>query len=152
MPPKQQGVQLNQLSPDQLNSLAEQMENDIISLSRAYEALREARGRFQESKFSLEGFKASKEGDSLMVPLTASLYVPGTFKATDQVLVDVGTGYFIKQSVPRAQSFFQRRSDQIQEQLLKVQESINMKKFQANQVSDAIRQQRQAQAAGAREE
>jgi prefoldin alpha subunit len=30
------------------------------------------------------------------VPLTASLYVPGTLDDAEKVLVDVGTGYFIE--------------------------------------------------------
>lgn len=34
----------------------------------------------------------------MLVPLTASLYVPGTLDDSDKVLVDVGTGYFIEVS------------------------------------------------------
>lgn len=34
----------------------------------------------------------------MLVPLTASLYVPGTLDDADKVLVDVGTGYFIEVS------------------------------------------------------
>lgn len=32
----------------------------------------------------------------MLVPLTASLYVPGTLDDAEKVLVDVGTGYFIE--------------------------------------------------------
>ena len=32
----------------------------------------------------------------MLVPLTASLYVPGKFDDAEKVLVDVGTGYFIE--------------------------------------------------------
>jgi len=35
----------------------------------------------------------------MLVPLTASLYVPGTLDDADKVLVDVGTGYFIEVSL-----------------------------------------------------
>lgn len=35
-------------------------------------------------------------GKKMLVPLTASLYVPGTLDDADKVLVDVGTGYFIE--------------------------------------------------------
>lgn len=37
-------------------------------------------------------------GKKMLVPLTASLYVPGTLDDADKVLVDVGTGYFIEVS------------------------------------------------------
>lgn len=35
----------------------------------------------------------------MLVPLTASLYVPGRLDDADKVLVDVGTGYFIEVSL-----------------------------------------------------
>lgn len=35
-------------------------------------------------------------GKKMLVPLTASLYVPGTLDDANKVLVDVGTGYFIE--------------------------------------------------------
>jgi prefoldin alpha subunit len=34
------------------------------------------------------------------VPLTPSLYVPGTLKDAGKVLVDVGTGYYIEKAQP----------------------------------------------------
>lgn len=37
-------------------------------------------------------------GKKMLVPLTASLYVPGTLDDSEKVLVDVGTGYFIEVS------------------------------------------------------
>lgn len=35
-------------------------------------------------------------GKKILVPLTASLYVPGKLDDAEKVLVDVGTGYFIE--------------------------------------------------------
>lgn len=35
-------------------------------------------------------------GKKILVPLTASLYVPGYLDDADKVLVDVGTGYFVE--------------------------------------------------------
>ena len=37
-----------------------------------------------------------QQGKSILVPLTSSLYVPGTLKNAGKVLVDVGTGYYIE--------------------------------------------------------
>jgi prefoldin alpha subunit len=39
---------------------------------------------------------SASAGKKLLVPLTASLYVPGTLDDAEKVLVDVGTGYFIE--------------------------------------------------------
>jgi len=32
----------------------------------------------------------------ILVPLTSSLYVPGTLADTDNVIVDVGTGFYVE--------------------------------------------------------
>lgn len=34
-----------------------------------------------------------------MVPLTNSLYVPGKLSDTEHVIVDVGTGYYVKKVI-----------------------------------------------------
>lgn len=47
---------------------------------------------FDESLFTLRLF-ADK---TILVPLTNSLYVPGRLSNPDSVIVDVGTGYYVK--------------------------------------------------------
>jgi len=44
-----------------------------------------------------------------MVPLTPSLYVPGTVADTEKVLVDIGTGYFVEKNVSDAQALIDRK-------------------------------------------
>ncbi len=45
-------------------------------------------------------------GKQILVPLTTSLYVPGTLASTDTVIVDVGTGFYVEKvcRYPRGQS------------------------------------------------
>jgi prefoldin alpha subunit len=35
-------------------------------------------------------------GKPILVPLTTSLYVPGTLADSDNVIVDVGTGFYVE--------------------------------------------------------
>ena len=37
-----------------------------------------------------------RTGKTILVPLTNSLYVPGKLSDTEYVIVDVGTGYYVK--------------------------------------------------------
>jgi prefoldin alpha subunit len=48
-------------------------------------------------------------GTPIMVPITASLYVKGKLATADNVLVDVGTGYFVEKSVPDADDYLKRK-------------------------------------------
>jgi hypothetical protein len=36
------------------------------------------------------------KGKSMLVPLTSSLYVPGKITDPEHVVVDIGTGYYVK--------------------------------------------------------
>ena len=38
----------------------------------------------------------NQTGKPILVPLTTSLYVPGTLADTENVIVDVGTGFYVE--------------------------------------------------------
>lgn len=66
-----------------------------------FQQLKEAQERFSESAASLAGIPADGAGREVMVPLTSSLYVPGTLAGTEEVLVDIGTGFYVGASRAR---------------------------------------------------
>ena len=43
------------------------------------------------------------------MPLTQSLYVPGMISESNKVLVDIGTGYYVEKSVPKAKELLDRK-------------------------------------------
>lgn len=45
----------------------------------------------------------------MLVPLTQSLYVPGRIKEPSKVMVDIGTGYYVEKSLPKAKEFMERK-------------------------------------------
>src|SRR5689334_3287742 len=52
---------------------------------------------------------AANTGKAILVPLTTSLYVPGTLADTNNVIVDVGTGFYVeKVRFPSCLSFSPR--------------------------------------------
>jgi prefoldin alpha subunit len=55
------------------------------------------------------------------------MYVPGTMKNSNRVIVDVGTGYYVEKTIPEANDFFQRRMDHVAEQLNKIQPALSDK-------------------------
>ena len=45
----------------------------------------------------------------VQVPLTQSLYVPGTVVEADKMLVDVGTGYYVEKDQKKTTEFLERK-------------------------------------------
>ncbi|MFQ6622897.1 hypothetical protein Gotur_002133 [Gossypium turneri] len=45
----------------------------------------------------------------MSVPLTASLYVPGTLDDADKVLADIRTGYFVEKTMDEGRNYCERK-------------------------------------------
>lgn len=83
---KEQEVNPFTMSIDQLNEIKSNLEYEIQDLQKQSESLNNAKARFNNAKLSIENLhNSSKEGDSLLVPLTSSLYVPGKLAKPDTV-------------------------------------------------------------------
>ena len=70
-----------------------------------------------------------------MVPLTSSLYVPGRMEDNQNVLVEVGAGYFIEESTPKARAYCERKMKLINKNAQKASEVIQIKRLQMQKVN-----------------
>jgi prefoldin alpha subunit len=142
---KQTSLNLNALSVEQLQSLKEQLDQDITSLERSYAGLMGARSRFHDSKNCLEQLKAVEpKQQAILVPLSSSLYVTGKLANKTHALVDVGTGYYLKQPVGKAQEFFTKRANQMTEAMENIAKNIAQKQRSSNNVADTIQGKQRA--------
>jgi prefoldin alpha subunit len=102
-------VTASDLNLDQLNGLKQQHENELSELQGQLEQLHGAKNRFVNAKNTLDDMAQSAEGSKMLVPLTSSLYVPGTVSKPGKVLVELGTGYFCEKTVPEAKELIARK-------------------------------------------
>mmetsp|Transcript_7955 Transcript_7955/g.17676 ORF Transcript_7955/g.17676 Transcript_7955/m.17676 type:complete len:168 (+) Transcript_7955:58-561(+) len=119
---------LSQASLQQLNMVKQQLEQEIGSLGKNLEALREAVDRFTNAGSCLKYIAPEYAGKPLMVPLTSSLYVDGKMGASQRVLVDVGTGYYVEMHVDKAKNYCDRRVKMLSEQVAKVEKLVKEKR------------------------
>jgi prefoldin alpha subunit len=82
-------IQPMQLSLEQLSSLKTQHENEIQELQRQMESLFGAKTRYNNAKAVLGDMSTCPAGNSLLIPLNSSLYVPGKIINPDKVLRDI---------------------------------------------------------------
>ncbi|EWM20801.1 hypothetical protein NSK_005472 [Nannochloropsis salina CCMP1776] len=102
-------IDLSKLSIEQLNQLKTQLGEELETITRHYASLREAQSRLNGCRTSVNELAPTKNGDEILVPLTQSLYVPGTISDADKVLVDVGTGYYIEKTLPKAKEYLEKK-------------------------------------------
>ena len=66
-------------------------------------------------------------GKAMLVPLTGSLYCPGRLGACEKVLIDIGTGYYVRKTREEAREFFDRKLEMVHANVEALQRIISEK-------------------------
>ena len=121
-------VDISQLSIEQLNQMKGSLEQEIQALAQNYGALKEAQSRFADSKRTVSDLGETEDGNEILVPLSAALYVPGKVSNKNSLLIDVGTGYYIEKNVEDAKDYFQRKINVVEKNTASLEGIIAQKK------------------------
>ncbi|KAG8644194.1 hypothetical protein MANES_11G108400v8 [Manihot esculenta] len=89
-------AEMEKMSLEQLKAFKEQSDLEVNLLQESLNNIRTATGRLEIASSALYDLSLRPQGKKMLVPLTASLYVPGKLDDADKVLVDIGTGYFVE--------------------------------------------------------
>ncbi|KAK6471202.1 prefoldin subunit 5 [Huso huso] len=143
-------VNLAELSLPQLEGLKGQFEQETEFLTSSIAQLKVVQTKYVEAKDCMNVLKTENKGKELLVPLTSSMYVPGTLSDVEHVLVDVGTGYYVEKNVEDTKEFFKRKIDFLTKQIEKIQPALQEKHSMKQAVIEVMNmkiQQLQAQQA-----
>jgi len=102
-------VDLDSLSLEQLNGYKTQEEGRLQAITQRYAQLRNVHARLNAAKNALSYIPPTADGKDIMVPLTASLYVPGKVREPNKVMVDLGTGFYVEKTSKDAMAFLERK-------------------------------------------
>ncbi|KAG4984669.1 hypothetical protein JHK87_029418 [Glycine soja] len=114
---------LERMSVEQLKAVKEQGDLEVNLLQESLSNIRTATTRLEIASSALNDLSLRPQGNQILVPLTASLYVPATLHDSQHVLVDVGTGYFIQKTMPQGKHYCDRKINLLKsnfDQLLQV--------------------------------
>ncbi|KAI9890773.1 MAG: subunit of tubulin prefoldin [Vezdaea aestivalis] len=115
---KTQSLDLSTLSLQQLSAVKKQLDEELEHLTSSFAKLKGAQNKFGECLKTIDkGVGSATDGKEILVPLTTSLYVPGRMADTKNVIVDVGTGFYVEklnvepnaQSADDAKKFYKRK-------------------------------------------
>ncbi|KAK8193319.1 Prefoldin [Phyllosticta capitalensis] len=151
-----QTVDLAALSVQQLSQLKKQLDTELEHLTGSFQSLRGAQTRFRDCLKSINSGVSSGSTDRpILVPLTSSLYVPGTLANLSSVIVDIGTGFYVEKSTADAAEFYDRKIKDLEKNLKDLETIVTGKSNNLRVIEDVLRQkvlaaqsQAGAQAAG----
>jgi prefoldin alpha subunit len=77
----------------------------------------------------------------LLIPLTTSLYIPGTLASptSTTLLVDIGTGFYVEKSPPDATKFYTGKVEELGRNLADIEKVVGGKGENLRVVEDVLR-------------
>ncbi|KAF0930195.1 hypothetical protein E2562_030845 [Oryza meyeriana var. granulata] len=129
-----QRIELDKLSVEQLKALKEQTDLEVNLLQDSLTKIRSAATRLENASAALHDLSLRPQGKKMLVPLTASLYVPGTLDDSEKVLVDVGTGYFIEKTMAQGKEYCERKINLLKSNFDELVEMATKKKNIADEM------------------
>mmetsp|Transcript_4621 Transcript_4621/g.13284 ORF Transcript_4621/g.13284 Transcript_4621/m.13284 type:complete len:166 (-) Transcript_4621:475-972(-) len=141
----QKQVKLTDLQPQQLGSLKEQLEAELDGLAQSANALQNFAEAFHQSGEAVEGLEDQKPGAPMLLPLTQSLYVEGELADAENVLIDIGTGYYLEKPLAGGIDYFKRRVQELADNLQEIQKMRSQKAQMLMAVEQILQQKVAAQ-------
>eukprot|EP01127_Copromyxa_protea_P013806 TRINITY_DN3744_c0_g1_i1.p1 TRINITY_DN3744_c0_g1~~TRINITY_DN3744_c0_g1_i1.p1 ORF type:complete len:144 (+),score=45.81 TRINITY_DN3744_c0_g1_i1:31-462(+) len=129
-----QPIDISTLPVEQLGMILKQLEEELQILQRSYSQLKSARSVYSDSTEALQTIKPENKGKEIFVPVTGSMYVKGNLSNVDNVLVDIGGGYYVQKTTKGAVDYTERKGKEIEDKLAQIQKAMEAKRNSVVQV------------------
>lgn len=131
-------VDLSTLEPAQLAQVKKQLDEELEHLTSSYAQLHGAQSKFRECLVCVRS--RGDASNSVLVPLTNSLYVRGELTNSESCLVDVGTGFLVEKKLKSAERFYERKTQELSKSLQGLETIVQRKQTNIKAVEDVLRQ------------
>lgn len=128
----QQTIDVADLEVQQLLDVKRQLDQELEHLTSSFGQLKQAQAKFKSCAENVTQLASSASDRTVLVPLTNSLYVPGKISDKSNVIIDIGTGYFVKKSTPEATAHYKAKVEFVTKNLESLQEAIQKKQENLN--------------------
>ncbi|KIK04437.1 hypothetical protein K443DRAFT_93068 [Laccaria amethystina LaAM-08-1] len=141
-----QTINVGDLDVAQLADVRKQLEDELNHLTSSFAQLKQAQAKFKSCIENVNEVKPENKGKTILVPLTNSLYVPGKLCDPDHVIVDVGTGYFVRKTRAQALKHYSNKVEYIRKNLETLEETISRKRENMNSLISVLQSKIQQEA------
>ncbi|KAJ8480989.1 hypothetical protein ONZ45_g7113 [Pleurotus djamor] len=142
---QQQQINVTDLDIAQLSDVKRQLEEELNHLTTSFAQLKQAQAKFRSCIENVAEIKPQNKDKTVLVPLTNSLYVPGKICDSEHVIVDVGTGYFVRKTRAEATKHYTAKADYIRSNLEGLEETITKKRENLSYLVNVMQSKMQAQ-------
>ncbi|KAI0110008.1 Prefoldin alpha subunit [Daldinia grandis] len=136
-------INLDTLSAQQLSQVKKQLDEELEHLTSSFTQLHAAQSKFRECLRCVQDKNKSptlRENNSILVPLTNSLYVRGTLADASHVVVDIGTGFYVEKDIKSAAYFYENKVGELGVSIKDLEAIVQGKTNNVRVVEEVLRQ------------
>lgn len=135
-------MDISTLPAAQLTQIKKQLDDELQTYNGNYMSLRTALAKFKDCIKSIQTGVAIKSDKpkALLVPLTTSLYVPGTLADSEHVLVEIGTGFYVEKTTDDAIKFYEGKVTELTTSTKNLEGILEGKSNSLRVVEEVLRQ------------
>ncbi|KAL7628191.1 CTP synthase ura7 [Parahypoxylon ruwenzoriense] len=136
-------INLDSLSAQQLSQVKKQLDEELEHLTSSFAQLHAAQSKFRECLRCVQDRNKSpalRESNPILVPLTNSLYVPGTLSSASHVVVDIGTGFYVEKELKSAADFYENKVGELGASIKDLETIVQAKTNNVRVVEEVLRQ------------
>ncbi|CED85234.1 prefoldin alpha subunit [Phaffia rhodozyma] len=141
----QQQISVQDLDFRQLSEVKKQLDDELEHLTTSFAQLKQAQAKFKSCIADVEEVNPKNQDKPILIPLTSSLYVPGKLTDTENVIVDVGTGYYVSKTRKEALTHYTSKTQFVKKNLDTLQGTIEKKQENVQMVMQLMMQRQQQQ-------
>lgn len=122
-------------------AVKQQFDQELNHFSQSFQALIVAKNKFTECIDDIKSISNTENEDQkLLIPASASLYIPGKIKDNKKFMVDIGTGYYVEKDAKDAIDFYQKKIEKLNKESVQIQNIIKDKSQSSTAIESQIRQ------------
>ncbi|OTB16088.1 hypothetical protein K445DRAFT_75068 [Daldinia sp. EC12] len=136
-------INLDTLSAQQLSQVKKQLDEELEHLTSSFTQLHAAQSKFRDCLRCVQDKNKSpalRENNSILVPLTNSLYVRGTLSDASHVVVDIGTGFYVEKDIKSAADFYENKVGELGASIKDLEAIVQGKTNNLRVVEEVLRQ------------
>ena len=135
-------LKLEALTVNELTTLKQKMEEDLRVFLQTETNFMDLKKKYSASAVLVKNLSETKDKpEDVMIPLSASLFIPGQITNKDKFIVDIGTGYFAERNADQTIAYCQQTNEVISSNLIGVRGEILKKKNFLDQVNIHLQRQ-----------
>lgn len=126
----------------------EEYEKNMNALAAQHELMKKSLEEHLKVLETLKNFASLDKETEILIPLGAGVFIPGSSKNMDRVIINIGTNIFIEAETSKATEMVEKRANGIKEAIEKILRQMREIEREAGKITALLREEEEKRIGG----